>query len=229
MKNKMMRLGLGTMVALAFAALPAVASAGEPEIHCGGAVCGKFTSTSGPTSLSTTSGTTVNCASSKGTGEYTTKTTGNMQLTFHECKTPTFFNTACTTPGQPSGTIVTANSVFHNIYESTDKSTPGVLITSPTGGVPYTTFTCAGFLHVEVTGNIIGDLEFPACGASSKEFKLDFVATAHGQQKYKQVTTTGPIWDLDSIVNSGAPVTSAMNGTGIVKFNSGLAGTVTCV
>jgi len=227
MKNKMMLLGLGAMVALAFAALPAVASAGEPELSCGGAVCGKFTSHSGETKLSTVGGTTVTCTSSTGSGEYTTKTTGNIVLTFHGCKTPTFFNTTCTSPGQAAGTIKTATSVFHNTYVTDAKTKPGVLITQPVG-VPYVTFTCAGFLHSEVFGNIIGELSSPACGAESKELKLGFKATSHGQQQYKQVTATGATFDLTSKLNGGAAETAAMEATNAV-VTLGSSGKITCV
>lgn len=228
MRKKMMLLGLGAMVALAFAALPAVASAGEPEISCGGLVCGKFTSHSGKTALSTTNGTTVTCTSSTGSGEYTTKKTGNITLTFHGCTTPTFFGATCTTPGQTAGTIKTGTSVFHNVYLTDAKTTPGVLITQPTSG-PYTTFNCAGFLHVEVFGSIIGDLESPGCGAlASKELKLGFKSTAHGQQQYKQNTATGTIFDLTSKLNGGAAQTAAMDSEKAV-VTLGTAGTVNCV
>jgi hypothetical protein len=228
MKHKMMLLGLSAVVAAAFAALPAVASAGTPTVTCAGAACGAFTSHGNTVSaLSTESGTTVTCTSNSGTGNYTSTTTGTIQLTFHGCKTPTFFNTACTTPGQTSGTIKTGVSVFHNIYIEPNKTTPGVLITQP-AGAPYTTFNCAGFLHVEVTGSIIGHLESPACGGSSNVHKLNFVATAHGQQQFKQITTSGTAFDLTSHV-FGSPTTSAMNGTGNVTFAAGKSGTVNCV
>jgi hypothetical protein len=230
MKNKMMRLGLGAMVALAFAALPAVASAGEPEVTCGGAVCGAFTTHGKEATLATTSGTSVICTSNAGSGKYTTKTTGELSLTFHGCKDEVFGAT-CTTPGQPAGTIKTGTSVFHNImiHSTAQKAggTAGVLITNPAGGVPYTTFNCLGFLHIEVSGNIIGHLESPACGASSKEHKLVFENNGTpGHQKYMQVTTTGTLFDLTSKVNGGAPSTSSMTATGITTFAS--AALVTC-
>jgi hypothetical protein len=231
MKNKMMRLGLGAMVALAFAALPAVASAGEPEVTCGGAVCGAFTTHGGQATLATTSGTSVICTSNTGSGKYTTKTTGELNLTFSGCKDEVF-GAACTTPGQASGFIKTGISVFHNIMiDSTAQAPPsgtaGVLITNPVGGVPYTTFNCLGFLHIEVSGNIIGHLESPACGSSSKEHKLVFANNGTlGHQKYMQVTTTGTLFDLTSKVNGGAPSTSSMDATGITTFAS--AALVTC-
>jgi len=224
MKNKMKTFVLAATVAMALAALPAAASAGEPEIHCGGAVCGAFTTTSGATALSVANGTTINCTSTTGAGQYTTKKTGTVALMYHGCFTPTFFNTACTSPGQPVGTIKTNSSVFHNIYESVGKTTPGILTTAP--AIPLT-FTCGGFVHVEVTGSIIGDLESPGCGGSSKELKLSLAATAHGQQQYKQVTTTGTIFDLDVKLNGGAAQTAAVTGTGTMNF--GAAATITCV
>jgi hypothetical protein len=227
MKDKMLLLILGAMVALVFAALPAVASAGEPEISCGGLVCGKFTSHSGPIQFSTVGGTTFKCTSSTGSGEYTTKKTGNITLTFHGCVTPTFFNVACTTPGQTAGTIKTGSSVFHNVYLTDAKTTPGILITQPTIGV-YTTFTCGGFTHVEIFGNFIGDLESPGCGASSKELKLGFKATSHGQQQYKLVTNTGSPFDLTTHLNSPGVETEALEAEKDV-FTLANAGLVSCV
>jgi hypothetical protein len=231
MKNKMMRLGLAAMVALACAALPAVASAGEPEVTCGGAVCGAFTMHGGVSTWSTTSGLSYSCTSSSGNGKYTTKTTGELNLTFSGCKDEVF-GAACTTPGQASGVIKTGTSVFHNIMiESTAQAPPfgtaGVLITNPAGGVPYTTFNCLGFLHIEMTGNIIGHLESPACGASSKEHKLVFANNGTlGHQKYMQVTTTGTLFDLDSVINGGSPTTTAIDMTESTTFAS--AALVTC-
>ena len=217
----------GAAMVLAFAALPAIASAGEPEISCAGAVCGKFTSHSGEIKLSTVGGTTITCSSSTGSGEYTTKTTGDLVVTFQGCKSPTFFNTACTSAGQPSGAIRWANFVFHNVYLTDGKTTPGVLITQPSSG-PYTTFTCAGFLHVEVFGSILGHLTSPVCGASSKEVKVGFKATSHGQQQFKQVTGTGPLLDLTSKVNGGTAETTAIEATNSV-FTLGSSGTINCV
>jgi hypothetical protein len=100
--------------------------------------------------------------------------------------------------------------VFHNIYVTDNKTTPGILFTQPAIG-PYTTFTCAGFSHFEMLGNFIGDLESPPCGAAAtKELKLGFRATSHGQQQYKQVTGTGPIFDTTWKLNGGAAETAAI-------------------
>jgi hypothetical protein len=96
-------------------------------------------------------------------------------------------------------------------------------------GVPYTTFTCAGFLHTEVFGNILGDLESPTCGAAAtKEFKLGFKATSHGQQQYKLVTNTGSPFDLTAKLNGGAAETAAMEAEKAV-VTLGTAGQVHCV
>jgi hypothetical protein len=229
MKSKIIPLGLASLVIAAFSALPALASAsGSPEVRCIGVACGGITIENNITkTTSTTDGTTVSCTSSTGTGNYSTPTSGTLSQTFHGCKTPSFFNATCTTPGQAAGTIKTGTSVFHNVYIDPNKTTPGVLITQPAAG-PYTTATCGGFLHVEVSGNLIGHLESPACGGSSTAFKLGFAATSHGQQKYKQLTTTGTIFDLTAKVNGGAATTAAVNAGGTITFG-GKTATLTCV
>ena len=101
------------------------------------------------------------------------------------------------------------------------------MITQPIGG-PYTTITCAGVFHIEVFGSIIGDLSSPGCGGSSKELKLGFKATSHGQQEYKQVTATGTTFSTTSKLNGGAAETAAMEVTNAVVTLSS-SGTVNCV
>jgi hypothetical protein len=60
MKRRKMLISFPVLAAM-LAALPTVTLAGEPEVHCGGAVCGGVPYSSGATSFSTTQGTTGAC------------------------------------------------------------------------------------------------------------------------------------------------------------------------
>lgn len=217
MSKKMMLLATA-LAALAFAALPAVASAGEPEVECNNTACGAFTIAGGPAELARAAGPKINCGSVTGTGSYTTKTTGTIKLTFHTCK-ESIFSTSCGT----SGTITTNELTFHNIYLTDSKTTPGVLIT----GVNVT-FTCPSvFTHVAVTGDVIGHLESACTKHPGNPLLLNFEKTTNGNQKYKHITGTGTTYDLDSSVNGDAFGTASQTGTGKVTLKE--APTVTCV
>jgi hypothetical protein len=217
--KKMMLLALAA-ASVAMFALPAVASAGAPVVDCG-ASC-KFSVHGGTSVLSRSDNLTVTCTANTGTGEFEAGgTTGKLQLTFTGCK-ESVFNSSCNTTGSASGTIVTTPLTFHTAYLTDAKTTPGVLVTSNANH--FSTFKCfGGFVTTEVTGNgVLGHLSSPACNGSSSAYKLKFEATAHGQQKYKQVTATGTVFDLTSNGN-----TSAMNAEGTVTFPA--AAQLTCV
>jgi hypothetical protein len=229
MKNKMMLLALG-LLALVFAAMPAAASAGTPEVDSKLLNEGKalsFTSSGGTSELKANSEPTVTCTSNHGTGQYTNKTTGTITLTFTGCTS--LFGLECHTAGQEKGVITTGTSVFHNVYLTDAKTTPGVLVTQPTSG-PYTTFACAGFgATVTVRGNVIGDLSAPKCGATSSTGTLSFTAT-NAVQTYKSptATTVNGIYNLTSETGtSGTQVEASETATGEVKYNEAV--TVTCV
>jgi hypothetical protein len=230
MKNKMMLLALAAVSAAMFA-LPAVASAGEPVIDPGsGKFPLKFTSAGGHSELRAANEPAITCTSNSGAGQYNTGTTGEISLTFHGCNTSFFgFPLSCNSAGQPSGTIKTGTSVFHNAYLTDSKTTPGVLVTPPTGGV-FTTIICGGFANIEVKGNgILGHLTAPKCGETSKTATLDFTATG-SSQTYKQVTATGTVFDLTSVTEGGSTVTAAEVAEGTVTYQpAGETAKLTCV
>ncbi|MFL5898697.1 MAG: hypothetical protein ACJ76D_09595 [Solirubrobacterales bacterium] len=230
MKNKMMLLALG-LLALVFAAMPAVASAGTPEIDSPSLNIGKslsFTSAGGHSELRASGEPTITCTSNVGSGKYTSKTTGEVSLTFSGCTGNLgFLHPECHTTGQSNGVIATATSVFHNVYLTDAKTTPGILVTPPTGGV-FATIICAGFSNIEVKGNgVIGDLASPGCGKSSATGTLSFTATGSAQT-YKQNTATGTIYNLTSTTEGGgSPVEAAEVAEGKATFAEEI--TVTCV
>jgi len=199
--NRTTMLLVTALSALAFAVLPGAAFAGTPLTHCDDAGSTCFHFDEGKTStISTTSGLTVTCTSLSGSGTMGT-TGGTIQLTLNGCK-ESVFGSNCNSTGQASGTILTTALSYDNTYV-TDKSVfepqplPGVLIT-PAEKEHFMTFTCAGGISKnEITGNgVMARLTTPACGATASQFVLSFAITAHGQQKYRQITATGTSFDL---------------------------------
>jgi hypothetical protein len=216
MKKKLIRLAIGALTALAFTALPSVASAKETQIKCLGAGACTYTVAGGELKLSATGGDTLACTSETGTGSLTLDanreaTTGTVQLLFHGCKEQTtIFHFNCTSPGQPAGTIKPEAMVTHNI---TDEATfganvkVGVLVTNVKA-----TFTCAGgFAASTVTGNLIGTLDENCVGRpASPIVKQIFNTTGvDGQQDHK--LWTGVNYDLLFMTNH--PTTPTVGGT----------------
>jgi hypothetical protein len=215
MKKRTIMFALAAVSAALFA-LPAVASAGEWKIDpANGVFPLNYTIAGGSTTL--TAGQTVTCSSSTGSGKYTTATTGELTLTFHNCKTLGIFN--CTSAGQPAGTIKTTALTTHNVkLEPSPSTVTGVLITPNAGH--FASFTCAGGIaSVVVNGNgIIGEVTSPACNTASTTAVLDFTTSA-GVQKWMQITTAGTKFDLSASLNGGAAETAAQDGKGTVTFS----------
>jgi hypothetical protein len=230
MSKKLMMLAAGALSVLAFTALPSAASAGEWHLKCEKFPC-TFTVAGGESRFSETAGGTVWCSSVTGAGEVTKaaveptlkeneSTTGTVRLLFHGCKEQaTIFHFACTSAGQPSGTVTTNVMTTHNVWLTHGTTKPGVAITNAN-----TTFTCAGgFAASTVTGTVLGELHEPQCKVASATQKQNFTSTSHGHQTWKQITGTGPILDLITSTNHTNAVptyeTAAQTGTGTLTFN----------
>ena len=195
MSKKLMALVVGALAALVFTALPGAASAKETALKCEKTPC-TFTVAGGVTTISTVGGDTITCTSVTGSGEAINlvnleTTTSKVSLKYHGCKeTTTVFKFACTSPGQPSGTITSNAMTGHTVALPGTANENGVLLTDA-----KTTFTCAGgFARTTVTGNIIGEFETKCGAAASTTQKLNFEATGHGTQAIK--TWTGATFDL---------------------------------
>jgi hypothetical protein len=215
MNKKLMLLAAGVLSALAFAALPAVASAGEFTATCGaGATCAGTIEGTGNTQFTDTTGLAVTCTQTTGTTSQTSGSpTGSAQFLFHGCSA---IPGECHSTGQPAGTITTNAMVTHLIYIDPNKTTPGVLLTSAN-----VTFTCPGVFPITktVTGNIIGHITNPECGVARTNHTTTFSKTGAGQQTFKQVTTTGTIFDLVSTNDAGGNnLTSAQTGEGHITY-----------
>jgi hypothetical protein len=230
MNKKLMLLAAGALTALAFAALPAIASAGEYNADCelgAGKTC--TGSVAGINAvLTNTKNETVSCSNAGGTATQVGGTsTGTLELDFTGCKeTTTIFKFSCNSAGKPAGTITTGPLVSHlvNLADPPATKTPGLLITNSN-----VTFECTGFAKKTVTGNILGDITNPQCGVFAASHAASFTQASNGHQTFKQVTGTGTIQDLISKNHpEGEYSTSSQTGTGTITWNAGNKVNITC-
>ncbi|HVD39483.1 MAG TPA: hypothetical protein VNC16_00570 [Solirubrobacterales bacterium] len=232
MNKKLIPLAAAALSALAFLSVPTGASAGEYEAHCEKegvvqATC-NATISGGFIELSDTSGLRWHCKTLVGSGAFTTTTsTGTATLELNEC-TDFVFGTECNNQGAGTKRIKTNALVSHFVnLEPAPGTTPGVLFTGFN-----LTFSCPAMgVKKTYTGSLIGHLEEPStvCNKAVSSFKLNFEKTANGQQLFKQVTTTGTIFDLISSNDvGGAYLTQAITGTVAVSILEGRAIKITC-
>jgi hypothetical protein len=225
MNKKLMLLASGVLAALAFAALPAVASAGEFTAHCeNGAASCTGTVAGGLAELKNDKGEGIHCTSVDGKATVNNgSATGALELTFTGCvETITGFKFKCNNTGV-AGEIKTGSMVTHLIYlEHLPDTTAGLKVTLPghgteTGGV---TFTCLGFAKKTVTGSVIGHISNPNCGTFQASHTADFADNGTvGVQRWMQATTTGSKTDLISNNDAGgAYTTSAQTGSGVITW-----------
>jgi hypothetical protein len=206
--------------------LPVAASATQWHLSSSNAA---FTVHGGQKVLKTTSGTTFECTTTTGTGQFTSTTGGNMNLTYHGCKN-VGLGIACTSAGQPSGTIVTSGLRFDGIMIAAGQ--PGLLVTPPATGEEVTpgkrsfaTYSCFG-VAVKIFGaGFIGTITTPKCGEAKTTAGLTFGSTGTpGHQKH--TTWTGSTYDLETQTGGGAHTTASLDAVTTLTFLS--AQTITC-
>lgn len=211
--KKLTILMAGALAVLAFAALPAVATAGEFTADCeGGAASCSANITGGVATLTNTANEKIECSTSEGTAtQNNASSTGTVSLTFKGCKEKVSgLNFACNSAEAASGVIKTGALTSHLIF--IDPETPGVLLTAVN-----VTFSCASFFKKTVTGNIIGHWTTPHCNEFNEKHEVSFEQSSAGNQKYTQITTTGTVFDLTSNNdNGGTYLTSSQTGTGLL-------------
>lgn len=212
--------------------LPTVAMAGAPEVdskalNAGGSLA--FTISGGRKEFLAAGEPIITCTTTTGSGKFSSKTTGELELTFGGCASPSFgFPVECHSSGQANGVVTTGTSTFHNIYLTDAKTTPGILITPPSGGT-FFTMICGGFLTFEVKGSgIIGHLSAPKCGGSTTTYSVSFAA-AGSVQAYKSPTgTTGNgVFNLTTSTAGGNAVETAEVAERSLTFPEST--TLTCV
>src|SRR5215475_4243669 len=116
MSKKLMLLAAGALAALAFAALPAVATAGEWTMDCpGGKAACEIETKGGAAELRASEEPTIKCTASTGEGSIAEGgKTGTFGLTFTGCTATLVFTFECHTSGAASGVIKVAQSTSHN-------------------------------------------------------------------------------------------------------------------
>jgi hypothetical protein len=222
MRKDLMSLSVLVLVAIAFAAIPALASSGEFVVDCkSGASCSGSIA-GGLTEFQNTAGEGISCTSSTGTLTWTSgSSTGTSHILLHGCReNVTIFKFSCNGPGLPSGTT-TITSTVHAVKIF------GLILVNHTN-ISHTT-TCAGFSDKTVTGNVMGLIENPNCGTFRTSHAISFEKTGVGQQKYKQVTEVGTIYDLISNNDAGGQyTTTSLTGTMSVTYSGGNEAKITC-
>jgi hypothetical protein len=221
------------LAALAFAALPALASAtypnpylAEEEVPVANTPFSVETQET-PTRLATTGGNWVTCEAVKGEGEFETAETGWIKLTFEKnCHTK--LNLKCgNDPNIASQAIQTEKLYFHlKTVDHGGVQTPGVLITPNPETNHFATFECSIVGKVTVTGTgIVGTITSPEKGVPSNTATLSFSQEKEGVQTHRVVTNdTGETveYDLESRVGGGALETSSQEGEGTITFANGM-------
>jgi len=194
------------VLALAFAALPALASAGEYELHCEGAAECVGEITGGPFSMISDSGEVFTCSAVGGSIRFaSTSTTGTVNLHLTGCREhATFFTFQCNSAGAAAGTTSLVGLTYHLINLVHGGTTPGVKFTNISA-----TFECTGFSKKTFTGSLIGHLESASCNTATTTHSVNFEESAiTGSQKYTQTTTTGAETDLITNNDAGGSYTT---------------------
>jgi len=226
MTKKLMVLAAGTLAALAFMAIPSIATAGEFVGTCSsGATCTGNVEGTGDATLEDSGGLKITCAATGGTATQTNNSsTGTAKFIFTGC-TESIFGTHCENT-ITNGKIETNTMVSHNVILEATPKVVGVLLTGAN-----VTFNCPTvFIKKTVTGNIIGEIVNPECGVQKPKSTFSFAAGATtGSQKWTQITTTGTAFDLTSNNDAGgAYATSSQTGIGHINWATGSAVRLDC-
>jgi hypothetical protein len=229
MSKKLMLLAAGVLSALAFAALPAIASAEEYQVHCPTAPCvGNISGTNAEHAIRLENdngekidATAVNGTVSIGAGTTTTATT---ELNFTGSKeTISGFNFSCKSAGAAAGEIRTGSIPLHFVNLTSGGTNPGVLLTN----INVTLECAAGIVTKTVTGNIIGTITTANCKAASASNVVTFnISGTPGTQEHE--LWTGTAYDLISGPHSPDTTTSAQTGRGVITWQKGNEPTITC-
>jgi len=228
-----------SLVALALAALPALASATFPDPYLaegGEAITDKPTFTvenHGTTALTTSHTPAISCEKVTGEGQFTTPETGVIEFTFEECTT--IFSLPCTSAGQESGDITTTELEFHlKTVDHGGEQTPGVLITpgdeEVEHGTHFASFSCPFIGEVVVGGTsaedpvagIVGTIIDPEEKKGQSTMTLSFEAESPGVQTHRTVTNDNEEtteYDLKASIGGSETTTAAQDGEGTIKFD----------
>jgi len=230
-----------SLVALAFAALPALASATFPDPYLADGpnddpITGEPTFTvenEGVTELTTSHTPPVVCQKATGNGKFTSPETGVIEFHFENCTT--IFSLPCTSEEQESGNITTTELEFHlKTVDHGEEQTPGVLITpgdeEVEHGTHFASFSCPFIGEVVVGGTsaedpvagIVGTITSPEKGVASNTHTLSFESESAGVQTHRTVTNDNEEtteYDLKASIGESETTTAAQDGKGILTFD----------
>jgi len=179
-----------------------------------------FSGTVGSTTMTSAEEPVVTCGDATNIGHVTGTvsaggTTGTIEVDTTGCHTSVFgFTAKCRTEGSPLDNTVKWSGVFHLITTNLGKS--AILVTWA-----HKTVVCAGISNTTTTGNLIGTVTSPACGATSNSMTIKFEAAGATQTHksytggtYNPTSQTGASGAIkEAGVSWAATVTSSTAGT----------------
>jgi hypothetical protein len=203
---------LGLAVVAAMAAMvvlgASLASASEPISESEGGKAVTFTGAGGASTLEVLpeggKSRTVNCTSSKSSGEFALASTEKFtKITFTGCTATGPFGTkvSCSS-GLMGGEIFTAALKATLVYLTAGSSEMGIDL-EPEAGTTIATFTC-GFESMTVTGSVIG--KFTPVNTLTTAYTLKFAQTGGKQAPESFLANVGcaSVMDVLSVTGTGA-------------------------
>jgi hypothetical protein len=174
---------------------------GHPDMSLKNGFPSSFSGDTGEVVLET-SQTTVTCSEAgSGDGEFADSTSGETNLTFHDCRGP--FGVRCTTPGQSAGTVKTESLPVRLTYLS--GAGPGVALSESEGSGKFMEMQCSFLASIKVSGGLLASLDEPELGDKAGSFYVAANALEEGggpAQEYTE-TETGEAIGLQASVNGG--------------------------
>ncbi|MGN6258084.1 MAG: hypothetical protein ACTHN3_10100 [Solirubrobacterales bacterium] len=226
MTKKMMLLAVTAVAALAFAAMPAIASA-APIIDFSQATPIPYTGVSGLTVIRS-GRISIECTSDDVKGEWTSSTTGTLEISCTGARNLAT-GISCNSSGQASGVITTEVLPTHLIYIKGFTKTAGLLVTPNQATGKFMEFTCGSLLRVVVEGNgVIGHLGSPKCDETSAKASTSFTASGV-VQTYQEVEGNTTKYHLTITINGGAAEEASFESTEETTLSGGAVGTLTCL
>jgi len=132
---------------------------------------------------------TIRCAKTGGSGTFTSSTGGKFNVAMEGCNTKTFFGeSACTTPGQPSGTIKIYTGM-RLVWLNAAHTEYGLLI-SPEPGILTEVVCSYPVRHWE--GSFLAKITSPALNVRSKQASLLFQSKGPGVGAFQYEVEEGP-------------------------------------
>jgi hypothetical protein len=190
--HRLRALGLALVASLAIAATSAASASAlsftwEPKE--GPAVL----SVSSPATLFGTAGSSydqVSCKTTSGTATFVSEASGNVKLTLQGCTIgPVGFTVNCSTPGQPSGTILTSELPVYPVYLDAGKTkfglqigNQGALGSPATGSTWASEINCSGIRKFKWNGSVLSQVTSPGLNVSASAFSVSLSGSGETQQ-----------------------------------------------